>query len=62
MGIIIEMCSSSSQQAIIPNSKSNIEKDKTNLYNNNYYINNETHNNIVQIKKGKRIVMEHSKS
>ena len=51
MGIIIEMCSCSSQQAIVPNSKSNIENDGINLYNNNNHINNETHNNIEQIKK-----------
>ncbi len=54
MGIIIEMCSCSSQQAIVPNSKSNIENDGINLYNNNNHINNETHNNIEQIKKKKK--------
>jgi GTPase SAR1 family protein len=55
MGIIIEMCTCSSQQAIIPNSKSNIENDIINQYNNNNPINNDTHNNIEQIKKKKKI-------
>ena len=55
MGIIIEMCTCSSQQAIIPNSKSNIENDIINQYINNNPINIDTHNNIEQIKKKKKI-------
>ena len=54
MGIVIEMCTCSSQQAIIPNSKSNMVNDGIILYNNNNQINNDTHNNIEQIKKRKK--------
>lgn len=54
MGIVIEMCTCSSQQAIIPNSKSNMVNDGIILYNNNNQNNNDTHNNIEQIKKRKK--------
>ena len=58
MGVAIEMCTCSSQQAIAPNSKLNVESDGMNLYNsNNNNIKNDNNNNLEQIKK-KKIVME----
>ena len=51
----MEMCTCSSQQAIVPNSKLNVENDGINLYNtNNNNIQNEN-NNIEQINKKKKI-------
>ena len=55
MGAAIEMCTCSSQQAIVPNSKSNLENDGINQYNiNNNNIKNDN-NNIENIKKKKKI-------
>ena len=55
MGVAIEMCTCSPQQAIIPNCKSIIENDGINQYNSN--INNiiNDNNNIENIKKKKKI-------
>ena len=55
MGVAIEMCTCSPQQAIIPNCKSNLENDGINQYNSN--INNiiNNNNNIENIKKKKKI-------
>ena len=55
MGVAIEMCTCSPQQAIIPNCKSNLENDGINQYNSN--INNiiNDNNNIENIKKKKKI-------
>ena len=51
----MEMCTCSSQQAIVTNSKLNVENDGINLYNtNNNNIQNEN-NNIEQINKKKKI-------
>ena len=57
MGVVIEMCTCSSQQAIVQNSKCNVENDGINLYNtnNNNNINNKNDNNIEQINKKKKI-------
>ena len=62
MGIVVEMCTCSSQQAIVPNSKSNVESDAMNLYNNNNNNlkndnndNNDNINNIEQINKKKKV-------
>ena len=55
MGAVIEMCTCSSQQAIVSNSKSNLENDGINQYNtNNNNIKNDN-NNIENIKKKKKI-------
>jgi GTPase SAR1 family protein len=55
MGVAIEMCTCSSQQAIAPNSKLNVESDGMNLYNsNNNNIKNDNNNNLEQIKKKKK--------
>ena len=57
MGVVIEMCTCSSQQAIVPNYKSNLENDGIGQYNrNNNNIKNENNdNNIENIKKRKKI-------
>ena len=56
MGVVFEMCNCSSQQPIVPNSKSMIENDGINLYNqnNNNIKNDDTNNNIEHIKKKKK--------
>ena len=45
MGSVLEMCYCSNQQAIIPNSKSIIENDINNKYDNSV---NEKNNNIIE--------------
>ena len=56
MGVAIDMCTCSSQQAIAPNSKLNVESDGVNLYNLNNNNNNKNDNNnkIEHIKKRKK--------
>jgi small GTP-binding protein len=51
MGVVLQMCSCSSQQTIVPNEKS----DGIILFNNNNQINTNGNNNIEQIKKGKKM-------
>ena len=57
MGVVIELCTCSSQKAIVPNSKSNVENDGISLYNlnNNNNNNKNDNNNIEQINKRKKI-------
>ena len=55
MGAVIEMCICSPQQAIVPNSKYNVENDGINLYNTNNNNNKNDNNNIEQINKKKKI-------
>ena len=56
MGVVIDMCTCSSQQLIAPTSKVNIENDIMNLDNNNNKNNknDNNNNNIEQIKKKKQ--------
>ena len=54
MGVVIEMCTCSSQQAIVPNSKLNVENDAVNLYNTNNNNNKNDNNNIEQINRKKK--------
>lgn len=54
MGVVIEMCFCSSQQAIAPNSKSNVESDGINLFNSNNNNNKNDNSNLEHIKKRKK--------
>ena len=55
MGAALEICTCSSQQIIVPNSKSNLENDGINQYNTNNINNKNDNNNIENIKKKKKI-------
>ena len=53
MGVVFEMCYCINNKAIVPNSKSMIENDINNLYDNKI---NEVSNNIVEEKNKKKII------
>ena len=55
MGIKLEMCTCSSQQAIVPNSNSNLENDIININSSNNNNNKNDNNNLENINEKKKI-------